>query len=121
MWLAQFQPLLATVPTLTNPGNHEVGCDASNPAFPSGGPLFSAVDSGGECGYVYEALLPMPNTLGPNPAGLGKQWYGVGVGPLYFISLSTEQVGPLYGLASRVVGRGSWVMASWVMGRWSSV
>jgi len=77
-YMEEISPVALVVPWMTLPGNHEV--DWSNSTWLHGD------DSGGECGVPYTKRFPMPlvnDTV--------KSWYSFDLGPVHFLSFSTEE------------------------------
>jgi hypothetical protein len=76
----QLEPIISTLPYMTQHGNHERD-------YPNSGDRFGwAYDSGGECGVQLERRFTMPQ------AGPDKPWYSFDFGPIHFLQYSTEHV-----------------------------
>ncbi|MEW5315335.1 MAG: hypothetical protein WDW38_006775 [Sanguina aurantia] len=79
-FLTQVEGFTTLVPMITSPGNHERDTPFTGDRYNN-----NAEDSGGECGVVYERLLPLPNQV------VGNQWYSFNMGVAHFLQISTEQ------------------------------
>lgn len=78
----QIQPLAASMPYMTTPGNHERNWPGTGDLFDGTGAMVT--DSFGECGVPYERRLTMPTP------GTDQMWYSFDYGPVHFLQYSTE-------------------------------
>ena len=82
MWdffLDMLVPMSASTVYLTTVGNHESDCPHTATLYETQN------DSGGECGVLATALLPMPD-----PAVTDKPWWSYDVGLIHFVGMSSE-------------------------------
>jgi hypothetical protein len=77
-FLDQLSPVASRVLYLTTVGNHESD-------WPNSPSIYNSTDSGGECGVMTQALLPMPA-----PATVNKPYWSYDVGLIHFVGMSTE-------------------------------
>lgn len=79
-------PIVARVPLMTVPGNHERDWPRSGDRFGDAG----VWDSGGECGVPYMRRLGMPQ----GPGGGEAPWYSFDHGPIHILQYSTGGAPP---------------------------
>ena len=82
LFLFMIEGLAGHVATAVTLGNHEqlVPFKTGDTSF-----AFDSNDSGGECGRVSAALMPLPGT-----AGAVQSWYSWSVGPVAMVALASE-------------------------------
>ena len=88
-FMSQIQPMAATVPYYTSPGNHER-------VAPNSGTIRQGDDSGGECGVPFNARFIQPaGDDKSKPVSAGSKdprqpFYSDDIGPMHVIFASTE-------------------------------
>lgn len=77
----QIQPAASAKPWMTAIGNHEQGYTKS---------FYPGLDSGGECGAVYNAYFPFASQNPASKLSERQPWYDFVYGNVHFVIMSTE-------------------------------